>query len=142
MIEAANEALEWIDTPFKWGQSVKGRGCDCKGLIAGVARELGRSEGDSVYARLANYRADRPVPSDTMMEAMAALFDRTEAMEPGDVLVMNHAGRPSHMAIFVGNGRAVHAYPGIGAKVRSRQLAVLFHKFPLHSIWRWRVECR
>jgi cell wall-associated NlpC family hydrolase len=36
----AAEALTWIGTPFVWGQSVKERGCDCKGLIAGVAREL------------------------------------------------------------------------------------------------------
>ena len=74
----AAEAREWVGTPFKWGQSVKGEGCDCKGLIAGVARELGRAEGDSFYANLSSYRVDRPVPSLLLVEGFEKLFVRTE----------------------------------------------------------------
>jgi cell wall-associated NlpC family hydrolase len=137
----ADEAMEWVGTPFKWGQSVKGDGCDCKGLVQGVARELGRPEGESFYATFANYRVDRPVPSAFLIEGMSKLFTRVDEMKPGDVLVMKFAGQPAHMGIYAGNNRAVHAYHGMNAKVRDRDLSVLFHKFPLHSIWRWK-RCR
>jgi cell wall-associated NlpC family hydrolase len=132
----AEEALQWVGTPFVWGQSQKGVGCDCKGLVQGVFRELGRPEADSFYATFSNYRVDRPVPSDLLVEGMGKLFDRVEAMEPGDILLLKHNAHPGHMAIFVGDGRAVHAC--IRSKVKSRELAVLFHKFPLHSVWRCR----
>lgn len=135
----AAEALDWIDTPFRWGQSQKGVGCDCKGLVAGVARELGRPEAASFYAALADYRVDRPVPALVLLEGMSALFDLVDGMEPGDVLLLKHGGRPGHLAIHVGNGRVVHAYPAHHARVRERDLEVLFHKFELHSVWRWRV---
>ena len=35
------EARRWLGTPFMAGASVRGVGCDCAGLIEGVARELG-----------------------------------------------------------------------------------------------------
>lgn len=134
----AKETLSWNGTPFAWGQSQKGVGADCKGLVAGVARELDRPEGGNFYARLADYRADRPVPSDILLEGMAATFDRVSELKPGDVLLLKHGGKPGHLAIYVGGSRAVHAFPGRKSMVCDRDLRVLFHKFPLHSIWRWR----
>lgn len=137
----AAEALDWIDTPFIWGQSQKGVGCDCKGLVQGVARECDRPEAASFYATFASYRVDRPVPGELILEGFGKLFDQVEEIEPGDVLLMKYGIPPvniGHMGIYVGNGRAVHAYHGLNARVRDRDLAVLFAKFPLHSIWRWR----
>jgi cell wall-associated NlpC family hydrolase len=134
----AAEARTWINTPFVWGQSQKGRGCDCKGLVAGVFRELGFPEGNSFYATFSNYRVDRPVPGDLLIEGFSSLFNRVEDMEPGDILLCTFAGRPAHLAIYLGNNRAVHAYHGLNAKVRDRELEVLFTKFPLHSVWRCR----
>jgi cell wall-associated NlpC family hydrolase len=138
---AAEEARSWCGTPFKWGQSRKGVGCDCKGLIQGVARELGRPEAESFYATFASYRVDRPVPASLLVEGFSTLFDQGKRMMPGDILLLKHGGRPAHMAIFVGNDRAVHAYPAMNGRVRERDIGVLFHKHPLHSIWRWR-RCR
>lgn len=134
----AAEALAWVDTPFVWGQSQKSVGCDCKGLVAGVFRELALPEADSFYAAFANYRADRPVPSSLLIEGFESLFDRVQDMRPDDILLLNYSGKPGHMAIYVGDGRAVHAYHGHCGRVRERDLAVLFQKFPLHSIWRCR----
>lgn len=138
----AAEARQWIDTKFLWGQSAKGQGCDCKGLIAGVLRELGRPEADSVYALMADYRADRPVPAATLFEGMAALFDRVKDIAPGHILLLNHGGRPGHLAIVVGDGRIVNS--AVGSVVKERPIEVLFHKNPLHSVWRvpTRPKCR
>jgi hypothetical protein len=61
-----------------WGQSVKGVGCDCKGLIQGVARELGLKEAESFYATFSSYRPDKPVPVSLLKEGMAAVFDQAD----------------------------------------------------------------
>jgi cell wall-associated NlpC family hydrolase len=138
----AAEAGAWIGTPFVWGQSVKGQGCDCKGLIAGVLRELGRPEADSVYGLMADYRADRPVPAATLLEGFERLFERADKLAPGHILLLNFGGRPGHMAIIVAEGRAVNS--AVGSVVKERPFEVLFHKTPLHSIWRvpTRPKCR
>jgi cell wall-associated NlpC family hydrolase len=141
--QVAAEAQAWVGTPFVWGQSVKPSaqgpgGCDCKGLVAGVARELGRPEAASTYALFAHYRADRRAPADLLLEGMAVLFDRVGDVQPGDVLLLKHEGQPRHMAIAVGGGRAVHALPGFNSSVRERPLDVITHRYPLHSIWRWK----
>jgi cell wall-associated NlpC family hydrolase len=130
------EAAEWLGTPFVWGQSVKAVGCDCKGLLAGVMRELGRAEADSLYANFASYRVDRPVPAPLLVEGFEQLFERSDEIAPGRLLLLNFAGRPGHMAIAVGEGRAIHAYPGRRSAVCERDLEVLLHRFPLHSAWR------
>jgi cell wall-associated NlpC family hydrolase len=136
------EALSWKGTPFKWGQSQKGLGADCKGFIAGVARELGRPEAEYFYATFANYRSDRPVPSDLLLEGMKATFDRGKKIMPGDVLLLNHRGRPGHLAIATSKGKAVHTQISSKAWVKETTLSALFHFYPLHSIWRWRRSKR
>lgn len=105
------EALSWTGTPCGskyWGQSAKGRGCDCKGLVAGVLRGIGRPEGDSFEARMAGeYR--RRVPATTLRRGLDRLFDRVETMRPADILLLMFGGQPQHLAIYVGDGRMVHA---------------------------------
>jgi cell wall-associated NlpC family hydrolase len=46
----AAEVEKWNRTPFHEQQATKGRGCDCKGLLWGVARDLGFPEAESFYA--------------------------------------------------------------------------------------------
>jgi cell wall-associated NlpC family hydrolase len=140
----ANEALSWIGTPFLWGQSRKGVGCDCKGLVAGVARELGRPEAESFFANVADYRNDRELPHGLILEGMAALFDRVtlDRIKPGDVILGKHNGRPSHFAIYVGDNSAVHTQIASKAYVKKTALEVLFHFYRPHSVWRWRRKGR
>jgi cell wall-associated NlpC family hydrolase len=130
------EAREWIGTPFKWQQSQKGAGADCKGLIAGIARELGRPEAGSLYAQIADYspRFD----ANLLKRGMAEVFDPASEMEAGDILLCRHNGRPGHLAIYAGEGYAIHAQISSKAWVKETQLRALFHFYPLDSIWRWR----
>src|SRR5687768_13422801 len=102
----ATEAREWIGTPFAWQQSAKGKGCDCKGLLWGVARELGFPEAESLYAKVANYSPTRPVPSALLKEGFAAIFDPVASIEdarPGDILLLRTTigGPAGHIAIVV-----------------------------------------
>lgn len=135
----ADKAHEWIGTPFHWGAAVKGVGCDCKGLIAGVAAECGREEAKSVEALACDYGAGKFTPQ-RLRSGLQRLFDKVSEAQPGDVLLMTLKGVPQHLAICVeAEGgkpvRMVHTYPGRGvvkAKVGS------MHR--IDSIWRWRVS--
>jgi len=141
--KVANEAREWVGTPFVWDQSRKGVGCDCRGLIAGVARELGRPEAETLYANLRGYRSDRPVPSGLLVEGMEATFNRAKKIRPGTILLLKLKTtlRPSHLAIATFDGKAVHARASGLEKVRETDLNLLYHFYPLHSVWGWR-RCR
>ena len=134
----AKEALSWAGTPFKWGQSQKGHGADCKGFVAGVARELGRPEAESFYATFTGYRPDRPVPSELLLEGFEKTFKRVDDIKPGDILLLKHGGKPGHIAIATLDGRAVHTQISSKAWVKETTQRALFHFYPLHSIWRWK----
>jgi cell wall-associated NlpC family hydrolase len=140
----AREVELWDRTPFHEQQATRGRGTDCKGLVWGVARDLGFPEADSFYATFIHYdlKKRRGLPHELLLEGMAALFDRVEDIRPGDILLLkvealNH--RPAHLAIASRNeGRAWHAQIAPNAFVKEASLRSLLKKCPLHSVWRWR----
>ena len=134
----AAEAREWLGTKFVWQASAKQVGCDCKGLLWGVARELGFPEAESLYARVADYSPTRPVPSALLKEGFAAIFDPVSEPELGDILLVKLGGKPSHIAIYSGEGRVIHAQIGPKNWVKETRLAALLKKCPLDSVWRWR----
>jgi NlpC/P60 family putative phage cell wall peptidase len=134
------EARSWIGTPFHWQASVKGVGCDCKGLISGVARALGRAEGDSFYAQLADYAKVDPR---LLRTGMADLFDAVAwPPQPGDILVMMMAGRAQHLAIMADRDEVIHTYARGPQRVIAMPLLSAVSAWPLDSLWRWREEAR
>lgn len=134
MIVAA--ARLWLGTPFHWGASVRGVGCDCKGLIAGVARDLGRAEAASVEALACDYGTGRFTP-ERLRAGLARLFDPADEPEPGDVLLLKVAGKAQHLAIYAGNGRMIHTYSKGPGCVIEVPMGATWRR-ALDSIWRWR----
>lgn len=131
----AAEAERWIGTPFVWGQRVRA-GCDCKGLVAGVAKACGRPEGDSLPALAGDY--SYKVDTHRLLRGLGTLFDRASDIRPGDVLALKVDGKPQHLAI---------AAPQPGQPTRAVQALhtgpckVVVGRVPrdmIHSIWRWR----
>lgn len=133
----AAQAEQWIDTPFHWQASVRAVGCDCKGLLAGVARELDLPEGRSVEALAGDYRENGYQAR--LLAGLAHLFDRVKERAPGDVLLITIHRRPIHLAIAAPQpgdpNRAIEALAA-GA-FRVRPVTVMPHR--VHSIWRWRI---
>jgi hypothetical protein len=129
---------EWEGTPFRPHANVKQAGCDCKGLLWGVAAELKFKEAKSEYAVTLDYNLGKRsgIPSERLREGFAKLFDRVDDIGAGDILLLNWNGKPGHIAIADGGERAWNSLPDSG--VRKRTLRALFHRFPLDSIWRWR----
>jgi cell wall-associated NlpC family hydrolase len=132
----AKEAMEWIGTPFHWQAAQKGVGCDCKGLVWGVARELGFPEAETFYATVADY--GRNVPSDLLREGMAAVFAKVDSVRAGDVLLLRVRGKAQHLAIALNEARAVHAQLAPRDWVKETSLRALTKLCPVDSIWRWR----
>lgn len=130
------EANEWLGTPFHWQQSAKGAGCDCKGLVAGVARELGMPEGRSLYASM-QASADGRVDTALLRKGIEEVMIPVDDPQPGDVLLLKMAGKPQHMAILI-DGRIIHTYAKGPDKVISTPLAVALRAWPLDSAWTWR----
>lgn len=129
------EARSWLGTPFHWQASVKGKGADCKGLVWGVARELGRPEAATFHAQLANY--EHAVDVRLLKAGLAATFDKRTDPLPGDVLLLLHGGKPQHLGIYTGDGfiHATHRCqrPGVRFTRATRDFASI-----IDSVWTWR----
>ena len=97
-------ALAQVGTPYRFGGETP-RGFDCSGLV-----------------RYAHGAADIPVPRQTHRQAAAARpLDRTR-LEPGDLLFFRiDDDKPSHVSIYVGDNRFVHA-PSSGGHVHVERL--------------------
>ena len=134
------EAREWVGTPAHWQQSVKGVGCDCKGLVVGVARALGRPEADSLFARKADYREGR-IDTSLLRGGLVALFDRVPSAQAGDILLLRLGGLAQHLAFVVAADLAgaptAMIQCTVGGRLGVRERRVL-PQDQIDSIWRWR----
>ena len=96
-------ALSLLDTPYAWGGRGPATGFDCSGLVAHVYRE---GAGIRVQGSSADLgQQTRPVDPTSLM--------------PGDLVFFNTLGkRHSHVGVYVGDGRFVHASnPRTGVRV-------------------------
>ena len=99
-------ALTLIDTPYRYGGSTPATGFDCSGLVRYVYNAVGA----------------RPLPRHS--EEMGKLGDpiTRSQLEPGDLVFFNTLARAySHVAIYIGDGRFLHA-PARSGRVRIEAL--------------------
>lgn len=96
-----------LGKPYRRGAESPDRGFDCSGLVKYVMERFGV-----------------PLPRTSHEQAMAG--ERIErdiaSLKPGDLLTFGKGKRVSHIGIYIGNGRYVHA-PQPGAKVRVATLS-------------------
>jgi cell wall-associated NlpC family hydrolase len=91
-------ALQMVGVPYRWGGSTPD-GFDCSGLVQYVYSNAG--------LRL-------PRTAAAQMDASAPVT--LENAQAGDLLFFRDGGRTSHVAIYLGQGRFVHA-PSTGNQV-------------------------
>lgn len=102
--EIAMRAIALLGAPYKWGGSGP-RSFDCSGLVHYVHDQLGIATPRTAAEQ---YSAADPV--------------NLEHLAPGDLLFFRTSGRRiSHVAIYTGEGRFVHA-PKAGRPVELRTL--------------------
>lgn len=133
--QVAAKAEEWIGVPVVPQGRVRA-GVDCKGLVAGIAKELGLPEANSLEALAGDYGPI--IPSTRLKAGLARLFDRVPTREPGDILLIKLCGKPQHLAICApkqGHASRVIEALNVGPmQVRPFRRA----DAEIDSIWRWR----
>jgi cell wall-associated NlpC family hydrolase len=100
-------AIGLVGTPYRYGGNTPAGGFDCSGLVGYVFQDA----------------AARALPRSTAgLVAMRAPAVGALELEPGDLVFFNPGGgSASHIGIFVGEGRFVHA-PSTGGTVRLDRL--------------------
>lgn len=97
--EVVREARSWVGTPWRHGQAAKGLGCDCIGLIGGVAHARGITDawinGASPYQGYGRQPDPRVLLQgcDEFLDPVLAVSWRL-----GDILVLRFAADPQHFA--------------------------------------------
>jgi cell wall-associated NlpC family hydrolase len=95
-------ALALVGTPYRYGGNTPESGFDCSGLISYVYRDmldLRLPRSSSELARLQGPKINQ------------------DRLAPGDLVFFGSGGNVSHVGIYVGEGRFVHA-PSSGGSVR------------------------
>ena len=106
-IAAANDvlfrAMALVGTPYRYGGNTPGGGFDCSGLV------------DYIYRNATGLQLPRT--SGEMADMDARKVKRMTQLVSGDLVFFDIGGRISHVGVYVGKGRFVHA-PNSGGTVR------------------------
>jgi hypothetical protein len=110
--EIVGTAKKFIGVPYRWGGSSRRQGFDCSGLTMVVYQLNGLNLPRSSKQQ---YRVGRPV--------------RRSQLSQGDLVFFATSGgrRVSHVGIYVGNGRFIHA-PSRGKRIRTELLTKKYFK--------------
>lgn len=96
-----------IGTPYRRGASSPERGFDCSGLAKYV---------------MEHFNIQLPRTSREQARVGQALSRDVSVLRPGDLLTFGKGKRISHIGIYIGNGKYVHA-PTLGSRVREGSLS-------------------
>ena len=104
----AKYAVQFIGNPYVWGGTSLTGGADCSGFVQTV---------------FANNGITLPrVADDQMKDSSGSKVASAESLLPGDLIFYGSTGYASHVAIYIGDGKVVHAsnsmpYPEGGIKI-------------------------
>ncbi|WP_417070302.1 C40 family peptidase [Niveibacterium terrae] len=99
-------ALGLVDTGYRFGGSNPEAGLDCSGMVSHVVQSVSGLRLPHNAAQIAG--VTRPIPRG--------------ALRPGDLVFFNTMNRPySHMGLYIGDGRFIHA-PSAKGRVRIEKL--------------------
>lgn len=99
-------ALGLVGTPYRYGGNTPDSGFDCSGLVSYVYRDMANVQLPRTSRDLARTQGPRIA---------------TDRLAPGDLVFFGSASDVSHVGIYVGEGRFVHA-PSSGGTVRLDRL--------------------
>ncbi|MEW9573078.1 C40 family peptidase [Rhodanobacter sp. Si-c] len=106
-IAAANDvlfrAMALVGTPYHWGGNTPAGGFDCSGLV------------DYIYRNATGLQLPRT--SGEMADMGVRKVKRMTQLVSGDLVFFDIGGHISHVGVYVGKGRFVHA-PNSGGTVR------------------------
>lgn len=96
-------AIALVGTPYQWGGNTPESGFDCSGLV------------DYIYRTATGIKLPRT--SHEMASVQGRKVRQMTQLASGDLVFFDIGGRISHVGVYVGKGRFVHA-PNSGGTVR------------------------
>lgn len=96
-------AIGLVGTPYRWGGNTPSGGFDCSGLV------------DYIYRTSAGIKLPRT--SHQMAKVHGQKVSKMTHLASGDLVFFDIGGAISHVGVYVGKGRFVHA-PNSGGTVR------------------------
>ena len=118
---AADHALAMLGAPYRYG-GVDSEGFDCSGLVHYSFRKIGIA-----------------LPRDTRSLRQIGIEIDTNDLAKGDLVFFDQEGRKSsHVGIYLGDGRFVHA-PSTGGKVRTDKIDLTYWRKHLNEARRVRM---
>ncbi|HEU0015182.1 MAG TPA: C40 family peptidase [Longimicrobium sp.] len=97
-------ARQQLGRRYVFGGESPTRGFDCSGFLKYLMRAF---DVDMPRTAAEQARVGRPIPRERSL------------LRPGDILTFGERGRVTHVGMYVGNGRYVHASSGAGRIVES-----------------------
>lgn len=106
------EISEWLGTPYKYAQSVKGKGTDCSGFVSGV------------YSAVYGISLQRS--SYLMINDVEKVSQKD--LQFGDILFFSNNGKIYHVGIYLGNNNFVHSATSKNIGVIVNSLTEAYYK--------------
>lgn len=101
-VELVEYAKQFLGNPYVWGGTSLTKGADCSGFVLSVFKKFGVK-----------------LPHHSGSQAKMGTKIKTSELQPGDLLFYaNSSGTINHVALYIGNGRVIHASsPTTGIKI-------------------------
>jgi len=110
----SSAARGWLGTPFHRQGRIKGIGCDCLGLLMGVANELNLTTlNGKPITELDCTEYELIVDGSVLEEQLDRNLAQTSTFEEGDLLLMEYDSNPQHLGIVTLNNSnfyIIHAH--------------------------------
>lgn len=91
--EIINYAYQFLGNPYKYGGNSLTKGIDCSGFVKQIFGKFGYSLPRTSSAYLSGVGTTIPLSD----------------IQPGDILVYKYSNGGGHVAIYIGNGKIIHA---------------------------------
>lgn len=116
-VEIVNFALQYVGNPYVYGGTSLTKGADCSGFVQTVFAKFGYK-----LLRVADDQMKGPSSSLIKQGYTKAVVVDIKNMQPGDLVFYGAGNYASHVAIYMGDGKIVHAsnsqpYPAGGIKI-------------------------
>ena len=101
-VELVEYAKQFLGNPYVWGGTSLTKGADCSGFVLSVFKKFGVK-----------------LPHHSGSQAKMGTKIKASELQPGDlVFYANSSGTINHVALYIGNGRVIHASsPSTGIKI-------------------------
>ncbi|NLP34541.1 MAG: C40 family peptidase [Clostridiales bacterium] len=91
-VRLVNKAKEYLGGRYRWGWATLGKGVDCSGFTQQIYKKFGYT-----------------IPRTSRNQANSGTKISTSQLKPGDLVFYGNGSYINHVAIFIGNGKIIHA---------------------------------